>query len=242
LASAGCLDQPVKLMIPYSPGTMSSNFDNQISQVLTPTFGRLVIVAYRPGANGGVDAAQVAKAAPDGYTRVMAVNPSIYSNLGFEPLTNAHIVVLNAERPYKSVAELPADAKANPGKLSFGSAGNCSSTHLSGEMLKQIGHVNLVHVPYKGSGPALVDLMGNQLGLVISDTAAPAATLGPMIDINRRNQALAKETQLPAVHVRLKDFGVEPADAMSIGPGEALVRSDPARWKKFIAGTGIEVD
>jgi tripartite-type tricarboxylate transporter receptor subunit TctC len=164
---------------------------------LTPALGQRVVVDYKPGANGGLGAAMVAKAAPDGYTLLMAVNttmtvnPNLYPKLGFDPLkdfspiavlyTNANILVVNASSPFNSVAELLAYAKANPGKLSFGSAGNGSSTHLSGEMLKQLGHAEIVHVPYKGSGPAIVDLLGNQVSLVFSDTAVlPQITAGKL--------------------------------------------------------------
>ena len=302
-ARADYPDRPITLVVPYSPGGMGSNFGNLISELLTPALGQHVIVDYRPGANGGLGATAVAKAPADGYTLLMAVNttmavnPNLYPKLGFDPLKdfvpiavvyyNANILVVNPASPYKSVADLIAYAKANPGKLSFGSAGNGSSTHLSGEMLKQIAHVDLVHVPYKGSGPAIVDLMGNQLGLVFTDTAvlpliaagklralavtgprrmpqlpdvptleeqglkgfvittwysvaAPAGTPKPIVD--RLNLELTKVMQTPAALARLKDFGVEPAEDMSVGYAQALVRTDLARWKKFIAETGIKVD
>lgn len=296
-------EKPIMLIVPYSPGGMGTNFGNLVSEALTPVLGQQVLVDYKPGANGGLGAALVAKAAPDGYTLLMAVNttmtvnPNLYPKLGFDPLkdftpisivyTNANILVVNASSPFKSVADLLAYAKANPGKLSYGSAGNGSSTHLSGEMLKQSGHVDLVHVPYKGSGPAILDLLGNQVDLVFSDTAvvpqitagklralavtaprrmallpnvptleeqglkgfvittwyslaAPAGTPKPVID--RLNRELTKAMQTPAMRARLKDFGVEAADDMSVGYAEALVRSDLARWKKFIAETGIKVE
>jgi tripartite-type tricarboxylate transporter receptor subunit TctC len=302
-AHADYPDKPITLIVPYSPGGMGSSFGNLVSEVLTPALGQHVIVDYRPGANGGLGATSVAKAPADGYTLLMAVNttmavnPNLYPKLGFDPVkdfapvavvyTNANILVVNPTSSFKSVADLLAYAKANPGKLSFGSAGNGSSTHLSGEMLKQMGHVDLVHVPYKGSAPAIVDLMGNQIGLVFTDTAvlpliaagklralavtgphrmpqlpevptleeqglkgfvittwysvaAPAGTPGPVIE--RLNRELTKAMQTPAVRARLKDFGVEPAEDMSSGYAEALIRSDLARWKKFIAETGIKVD
>jgi tripartite-type tricarboxylate transporter receptor subunit TctC len=295
--------KPVMLVVPYAPGGMGTNFGNLVSEALTPALGQQVVVDYKPGANGGLGATAVAKAAPDGYTLLMAVNttmtvnPNLYPKLGFDPVkdfapiavvyTNANILVVNAQSPFRSVADLLAYAKANPGKLSYGSAGNGSSTHLSGEMLKQTGQVDIVHVPYKGSGPALVDLLGNQIGLVFSDTAvlpqitagklralavtgprrmallpdvptleeqglkgfvittwyslaAPAGTPAPVIE--RLNRELTKAMQTPAVRARLKDIGVEAADDMSVSYAEALVRSDLARWKKFIGETGIKVD
>ena len=187
-------DKPIVLIVPYSPGGMGTNFGNLMSDALSPRLNQRVVVDYKPGANGGVGAALVARAAPDGYTLLMAVNstmainPNLYSRLTYDPLkdfasvamvfTAVNVLVVNASSPYKSVADLVAAAKANPGKLNYGSSGNGATPHLSGELFRHLTGVQVNHVPYKGIGPAVVDLMGGQIDFVFSDTSALAQVAG----------------------------------------------------------------
>ncbi|MDA7418996.1 tripartite tricarboxylate transporter substrate binding protein [Xenophilus arseniciresistens] len=186
-ALAAYPDKPIVLVVPYPPGGMGTTFGNIVSEALSPGLGQRIVVDYKPGANGALGAGQVAKAHPDGYTLLMAVNstmainPHLYSKLAFDPLrdfspvsmifTNANVLVVNAASPVRSVKALIAHARANPGKVNYGSAGNGSTPHLSGEMFRQLTGSPVVHVPYRGSGPAIVDLLAGQLDFLFVDTS-----------------------------------------------------------------------
>ena len=186
-ALAAWPDKPVTLIVPYAPGGMGTSFGNLVSEALTPALGQRVVVDYKPGANGALGAGFVAKAPADGYTLLMAVNstmtinPHLYAKLPFDPLkdftpvsmvfTNANVLVVNANSPVKSVQDLVDHAKKNAGKVNYGSAGNGSTPHLSGEMFRLLTGAPVVHVPYRGSGPAIVDLIGGQLDFAFVDTS-----------------------------------------------------------------------
>ncbi|VTU36481.1 Argininosuccinate lyase [Variovorax sp. PBS-H4] len=186
-ALAAYPDKPITLIVPYAPGGMGSNFGNIVSEALSPTLGQRIVVDYKPGANGAIGATYVAKAPPDGYTLLMAVNstmtvnPSLYATLPFDPLkdfapvsmifTNANVLVVNSNSPVRSVQDLVALAKAKPGRVNYGSAGNGSTPHLSGEMFRQLTGAPVVHIPYKGAAPAITDLLAGQLDFVMVDTS-----------------------------------------------------------------------
>ena len=186
-ALAAYPDKPITLIVPYAPGGMGTSFGNLVSEALSPALGQRVIVDYKPGANGALGAGFVAKAPADGYTLLMAVNstmtinPNLYAKLPFDPLkdfapvsmvfTNANVLVVNANSPVKSVQDLVAYARKNAGKVNYGSAGNGSTPHLSGEMFRLLTGAPVVHVPYRGSGPAIVDLLGGQLDFAFVDTS-----------------------------------------------------------------------
>ncbi|WP_076999797.1 tripartite tricarboxylate transporter substrate binding protein [Variovorax sp. KK3] len=186
-ALAAYPEKPIVLVVPYPPGGMGTTFGNIVSEALGPKLGERIVVDYKPGANGALGAGQVAKAQPDGYTLLMAVNstmainPHLYSKLPFDPVkdfapvsmifTNSNVLVVNASSPVHSVKDLIAMAKAKPGRINYGSAGNGSTPHLSGEMFRQLTGSPVVHVPYRGSGPAIVDLLGGQLDFLFVDTS-----------------------------------------------------------------------
>ncbi|HEY9280151.1 MAG TPA: tripartite tricarboxylate transporter substrate binding protein [Eoetvoesiella sp.] len=181
-------ERPITLIVPYASGGMGTTFGNLMSEALSPKLGQSVIVDFKPGANGSLGAAHVAKSAPDGYTLLMAVNstmainPNLYSNLTYDPIkdftpvsmvyTSSNILVVNADSPYKTVSDLAVAAKANPAKLFFGSSGNGATPHLSGEMFQRLADAPVTHVPYKGIGPAVIALLGKQVDFVFSDTSA----------------------------------------------------------------------
>jgi tripartite-type tricarboxylate transporter receptor subunit TctC len=179
-------DRPVRLVIPFAPGGTSDILARLIASPLRNVLGQSVVADNRPGAGSNVGSEIVAKAAPDGYTLLigtpaLASNPALYSSVNYDPvasfapvtlLTEIPIVlVVHPSLPAKSVGELIALAKAQPGKLNFGSSGNGGIGHLVGELFKSSTGVNIVHVPYKGNGPALVDLMAGVLSLTFSDIA-----------------------------------------------------------------------
>lgn len=186
----GYPDKPVKLLVPYPPGGATDVIGRVLAQRLGTALGQQFVVDNRAGAGGSLGAGVVAKSPADGYTLLMgaltshsinaALNPASVPydiNKSFAPVsivgTVPLVFVVNPEVKAKSLAELIALAKANPGKLAFASAGNGSPQHLATEMFKRMAGVEVLHVPYKGSGPAMTDLIGGQVQAMIE--TAPAA-------------------------------------------------------------------
>ncbi len=172
--------KPIRYVVPFAPGGPTDTFSRALTARLSEQLGQPVIVENIPGAGASIGMDRVAKSAPDGYTIGLAttgthaINPALYGPRltynalkDFSPLTVAvgyiNILVVHPGIPAKSVGELVAYAKANPGKVNFGSAGNGSSNHLSGELLKTLTGAPMQHIPYKGSAPALADVIGGQL-------------------------------------------------------------------------------
>lgn len=169
----------VKVIVPYGPGSNPDVAARVISQSLQARLGQPFVVDSRVGAGGSIGLGAAAKASPDGYTIVvghiggLAINPNIYrtlpydANADFVPIAqlyNSPLVLLVAENsPYKTLADLLADAKAHPGKLTFSSGGNGNGAHLSGESLGKLAGVSMRHVPYKTMGPALTDVVGGEI-------------------------------------------------------------------------------
>lgn len=186
--SAAWPDRPIKLVVPYSAGGAADQTARMISTALGERLKTQIIVDNRPGANGSIGAAAVAKAAPDGYTLLLdatgfTVNPSLLRQMPFDAAKDLApvsllmqvpmLLVVPASSSYQTLAELLAAARANPGKLSFASAGNGSAQHLAGELFKQGHKLFITHIPYRGGAPALSDLMGAQVDLMFS--AMPAS-------------------------------------------------------------------
>ena len=207
-------DHPLRLVVPFATGGTSDILARFVAPPLWAALGQPVVVDNRPGAGSNVGNEIVAKAAPDGYTLLMATpalasNQALYGKLSYDPVAGFAPVTLVAEipialvvhpsMPTKTVKELIALAKAQPDKLNFGSSGNGGIGHLVGEMFKSATGVKMVHVPSKGNGPALIDLMSGVLNLTFTDIAGgmPYIKAGKMrplaITTKRRN------TQLPAV-------------------------------------------
>ena len=176
--------RPIRLIVPFAPGGSNDIMARLAGQKLSESLGTQVVVDNRAGGSGIIGTDIAAKAAPDGYTLLMmsltfAVNPSLYSKLPYDTekdLTPVTLVasaplmlVVHPSIPAKSVQELIAYAKANPGKLNFGSGGPGTTPHLAGEMLKMMAGVRMTHVPYKGGGPALNDLIGGQIQLMLEN-------------------------------------------------------------------------
>src|SRR4051812_40917801 len=177
--------KPVRLVVPFPAGGTTDIIARATAQKLSEAWGQQVIVDNRPGAAGNIGAELVAKAAPDGYTLLMgtvgthAINPSLYAKMPYDHVKDftpvilvagvPNVLVVNPAVPAQSVAELIAYAKANPGKLNFASSGSGTSIHLSGELFKVLTGVQMTHVPYKGSSPALTDLVGGQVQLMFDN-------------------------------------------------------------------------
>ena len=173
--------RPIRLIVPFPPGGTNELLSRLISQRLQEKWGQPVVTENRAGAGGNIGAEVVAKSAPDGYTllfgtNTLTMNPFLVKSMPFDvqkdlaPVamiaTTPFIVVVNNSLPVGSIPELIAHAKANPGKLSFGSAGTGTPHHLGTELFKTMAGVDMVHVPYKGSAQALTDVMTGQLHLM----------------------------------------------------------------------------
>jgi tripartite-type tricarboxylate transporter receptor subunit TctC len=173
--------KPIRVIIGYSAGGPTDVLGRILAQKLSLNVGQTMLVENRPGANSIIGTELVAKAAPDGYTLLLAsightVNPSFYGKVPYDALksfapitlvaTLPLVMVVNPALPVKSMRELITLAQAKPGELTFGSAGNGSSPHLGMELLKTLAKINMVHIPYKGNGPALADVMAGQIALM----------------------------------------------------------------------------
>ena len=182
-AAAAWPAKPITLVVPYPPGGPTDIVARSVAQGLGEELRQTVIVENRSGAGGNIGADMVAKSAPDGYTLLLAttahaINMSLFKDLGYDTrksfapislLTKGPLVVVTRpDLPAKSVAELIALAKASPGKLTFASSGNGQSTHLSAELFNAMAGTRMVHVPYRGSAPAMTDVMGGQADIMFN--------------------------------------------------------------------------
>lgn len=178
-------DQPVKVIVPYPASGTSDILARLVAQRLEQKLGKPFIVENRSGASGMIGVAAVAQAAPDGYTLVLGtisthgINSSVFKTMpydalrDFAPITviagTPNVLMVHPSLPVKSVAELIAYAKQNPGALSFGSTSTGGSPHMSGELLKALTQINIQHVPYRGAGPMLNDLLGGHIKLAFDN-------------------------------------------------------------------------
>ncbi|MDB5848539.1 MAG: putative Bug-like extracytoplasmic solute binding receptor, family, partial [Rhodoferax sp.] len=184
VASAAYPERPITLIVPWAAGGSTDILARAIGQQLTASMGQPVVIENRAGASGNIGAGMVAKAKPDGYTLLIdtmstqALNPSLMDNMPFKPVDDftpialvANVIntmVVNPSVPAKNLREFIAYAKANPGKLAYASAGNGSTNHLSAEMFKRAAGIEMLHVPYKGGAPAVLDTVTNQTQVFFS--------------------------------------------------------------------------
>jgi tripartite-type tricarboxylate transporter receptor subunit TctC len=181
----------VRIVVPFAPGGGTDVIARTLAREMTKELGASVIIENRPGAGTIIGTQAVAASAPDGYTLLMgtfahAVNPSLNAKLPYNAHTDFapvalvarsfNIVVVNPKSSFQSISDLIASAKANPGKLSYGTFGTGTSAHLAGELFKRMAGVDLVAVPYKGAAPAITDLIGGQIEVMFT-TVASAASL-----------------------------------------------------------------
>jgi len=173
--------KPIKIIVPFPAGGTVDFFARVISTKLSDALGQSVLVENRAGAGGNIAAEAVAKAAPDGYTLLMgseiiAINTSLYSKIGYDPVkdlapitlvgTVPNILIVHPGLPVNSVNDLIALAKKTPGKISFASTGQGTSTHLSSELFKLMANIDMLHIPYKGGPPAIADLISGQVNMM----------------------------------------------------------------------------
>jgi tripartite-type tricarboxylate transporter receptor subunit TctC len=180
--------KPIHFIVPYPAGGPLDTVARLLGQKVSERVGQPVVVENKPGAGGNIGADLVAKSPPDGYTILMgavathAINPTLYANIPYDPVkdfapvtqvaSTPNVLVVNPSVPVSSVKEFIAYAKAHPGTLNFGSGSTGSAGHLAGELFKAMAGVQMVHVPYKGAGPAMQDLIGGQIQLMFDNLAS----------------------------------------------------------------------
>lgn len=187
-AQAAFPERPVRIIVPFPAGGSNDVIARLLAQNLSEQWGQSVIVENRAGAGGNVGAEVVARAPADGYTMLLAapgplvVNQTLYSKLNYDPTKDLKpialvasvpiVLAVNPKVPANSVAELIALAKAQPGKINFGSSGNGSTNHLAGELLKDLAKIDIVHVPYRGAAPAMNDLIAGHIPMMFDNMPA----------------------------------------------------------------------
>lgn len=222
--------QPVTLVVPFPAGGPTDAMARVLALKLGERLGQQVVVENRGGAGGSIGAEFVARAPADGYTLlfgtngIMAFNPSLYSKLRYDPLKDfapislmaitMNVLVVNPQMPARNLSELVKLAKAKPGEITYGSAGNGSTNHISGELLRTTADIQISHVPYKGSAPALVDLLGGRITMMFDTIAQQkqniaAGKLRPLVVTGPRRSPLLPEVPT-AQEAGLKDFDVSP--------------------------------
>lgn len=210
--------RPIRMIVAYPPGGGTDIVGRMIAQKLSENLGQTVVVDNRGGATGNIGTELAARATPDGYTLLMgnvapnAINVSLFKKLPYDPVKDfapvslaavtPNILVVQPSLPVKTVKDLIALAKSKPGTLNFPSAGIGSSSHLAGEMLKTMAGIDMVHVPYKGGGPALIALLSGQVQIMFATlpAAMPHVKSGKLrpvaVTTSRRSQALP---ELPTI-------------------------------------------
>ena len=211
--AAGAADfpsKPVTMVVPFAPGGPTDAMARTLAAAVK--LGQPVVVENRPGAGGNIGAEAVARADRDGHTLLfgtsgpLAINVSLYRKLGYDPVKSfapvlqighlPNVLVVHPGIPAKTVKELVAYGRANPGKLSYASSGNGASSHLAGVLFNNLAGTDFVHIPYKGTGPALTDLLGGQVAMTFTDvlTALPYIKAGKLralgVTTKERSQAL----------------------------------------------------
>ena len=188
--------KPIRLVVPYSAGGAGDIFARTMGQKLGEALGHQVIVDNRPGANGIIGMELVAKSPPDGYTIVMGnsapmvLNPSLYAKLAYDPVRDfapitqgtlyPYILIVHPSVPARSVAELITLARSRPGQMQYGSSGAGGANHLAGEMFRRAAKIEIVHIPFKGSAPALADVLAGHVPMMFDTivTSAPQLKAG----------------------------------------------------------------
>ncbi|VTU18560.1 Bug family tripartite tricarboxylate transporter substrate binding protein [Variovorax sp. PBL-E5] len=264
-------DKPITLVVPFPPGGPTDAMARTLAAEMKNTLGQPMIVENRAGAGGNIGAEYVARATADGQTLLfgtsgpLAINASLYRKIGYDPVKSfapviqvghlPNILVVHPSVPANNVKELIAYAKAHPGKLSYASSGNGASSHLAGVLFNAMAGTDLQHVPYKGTGPALNDLLGGQVSMSFTDvlTALPYVKAGKLralgVATAARSQALPDvptiaEQGLPGYDVSVF-FGIvapagTPADRIAkLNQAFVKVLASP-RVKQLFAAQGLE--
>ena len=254
-AAAAYPERPIRLIVPYPPGGNIDITARTIAPGLSEGLGVQIVVDNRGGAGGTIGSEAAAKAAPDGYTMLMgstgtlATAQALYPKLGFEPLKDFAytslvsivplVAVTHPAFPVRNLKELIALAKSKPSRVTMGSAGVGTSNHLTGELFQTMTQTKLVHVPYKGSGPALVDLMGGQVDIMFDQVSS---SIGHIQSGKIRGLAvttLKRSTALPAIPT-MDESGLKGFEAMT-GTGILLPAATPRAIVDRVYGALVKV-
>jgi tripartite-type tricarboxylate transporter receptor subunit TctC len=227
--------KPVRIIVPVGPGGATDILSRTLGQQLTNIWGQPVIVDNRPGGGSNIGFDVAAKAPPDGYTLLMAqpaftVNVSLYKKLPYDPIRDfsavclaargSSVLVVHPSVPVYSVKDLIALAKAKPGKLTYASSGMGTTLHLSGELFKTMTGVDILHVPYKGAGPART----------------------PPAVITRLNRDITRTLTHPEMIKALNNFGLDPAEPTSPEEFTAYLRAEISKWAKVVKASGASAE
>jgi tripartite-type tricarboxylate transporter receptor subunit TctC len=211
-AQAPYPSRPITLIVPVPPGGILDQAARIVTPAMGSTLGQAVIVDNRAGASGNIGAMAVARARPDGYTLLLGYsmfhvgNPVMFKDLQWDPLRDfaavgmiavaPHVIAINAGLPYRNLKELVDYARAHPGALNYATSGNGSVPHVGMELFKQTYKVDITHVPYKGAGPAVQDVLGGNVQMTV---ATPPSVLGFVKSGRLRALAIAAKNRLPAL-------------------------------------------
>ena len=250
-------DRAVHLIVPFSAGSAVDTLARIPGQKLAELWGQALVVDNRTGANTIIGTEAAAKAAPDGYTLLLtndaalATNPALYPKLPYDPLRDFApitlgasipvVLVAHASQPFASVQELVAYAKANPGKLHYASGGNGSAQHVPMEMFKQIAGIDLVHVPYKGLGPAFNDVVSGQIPIMFAglSNTPPHIKAGRIralaIGSAKRSAAMPDVPTMQEAGVPGFDYSAWAGVLAPAGTPAAIVQKVNADWARVVA-------
>jgi tripartite-type tricarboxylate transporter receptor subunit TctC len=277
-------DRPIRVIVPFAPGGSTDIVARITAQKLSERVKQPVVIENRGGGGGNIGSDLVAKAPPDGYLLLLGtvgsltINPSLYKKMPYDPLkelsplayvgSTPNVLVIHPSMPVRSVRELISLARSKPGQLNYASAGTGGSVHLAGELFKSLAKVDMVHVPYKGSGPALIDLLGGQTQLMFS-TMPPALPHAPDLPtiaesglpgyeitqwwgllgppglpsaiVTRLNSEVNGLLQQPEVKERLTAEGAELAPNTPAWFA-AYMKDEVAKWAKVVRASGATAD
>ena len=247
-AAQGYPSKPIRMIVGYPPGGGIDFAARTVQLPLQDALKQQFVVDYKPGASGMIAATELTRTAPDGYTLLLAntgpfaIAPYLQSKPPYDPVkqftyigqisAGSYIAVTRPDHPAKNLKDFVAWAKGQPGKVNFASGGNGTSTHLNGELMNQVTGLDMTHVPYKGSAPAVQDLLGGQTQILID----AGSVLLPQIK-GGKLKALAQ----PDIKAK---FAAAGAEVHSLGPAEfaAFVKADNEKWSKLIRERKLQLD
>jgi tripartite-type tricarboxylate transporter receptor subunit TctC len=264
--------KPITYVVPFPAGGTTDILGRLIGQKLGPVLGTTIVIDNKGGAGGGVGSEVASRAPADGYTLLggtvssHAINVSLYPKLGYDPIksfspvvligSNPVVLVVGANSPYKTLQDVLTAAKAKPKTISSASAGSGTSQHLSLELLGFKSGTQFIHVPYKGSGPAIQDVIGGQVDMMFDTTVAesgvpgfevtswqaifvPAGTPKPIID--RLHDEILKIIAQPEMQDRLKGLGMQPTP-LSTTEVAAFQKAEVEKWAQVIKAANVKLD
>ncbi|MFC7516733.1 Bug family tripartite tricarboxylate transporter substrate binding protein [Herbaspirillum sp. GCM10030257] len=262
MAEAGYPSKPIRMIVPFAPGGSTDVVARILGAELKNELGQAVIVENKPGAGGNIGGDAAAKASPDGYTILMAaagptvINPSLYSKMPYDPVKDLapvtmlvrehNLMAINPSIPAKTLQEFIAYAKSKPNEINFGSPGNGSPAQLAGQLMNQTAGLKMVHVGYKGSGPAVVDLVAGHISMMIDNMPAllPHVQSGKLraIAVPSESRASALPEVPTFAEAGMKDFVITAWKGVMVPAGTppAVVNKLQASIAKIMAKPEIK--